>query len=75
MDFRNSSATTISNKSNGNLGGLGKYSSKLMRDPDQIGSQFMKNNNFLGTNNSSSMFGNIMLNNSSANVGPANKQN
>ena len=40
-DYRNSSVTTISNKSTsagaGTMG-LWKNSSKLMRDPDQIGS-------------------------------------
>ena len=54
----NNSATTISNKSTsaGGTVNLWKNSSKLMRDPDQIGNQMM-NGNKLGTNNSSSIFG------------------
>ena len=64
----NNSATTISNKSTsagGQTVGLWKNSSKLMRDPDQIGSQMM-NGNKLGANNSSSLFGNNGVLNSSA---------
>ena len=63
----NNSATTISNKSTsaGGTVGLWKNSSKLMRDPDQIGSQMM-NGNKLGTNNSSSIFGGNGLINGSA---------
>ena len=57
----NNSATTISNKSTsagGGTVGLWKNSSKLMRDPDQIGSQMMMNGKKLGANNSSTLFGN-----------------
>ena len=57
----NSAATINSNKSTSAggtvVGGLWKNSSKLMRDPDQIGSQMM-NGAKLGANNSSTIFGN-----------------
>ena len=61
------SATTISNKSTsaGGTVGLWKNSSKLMRDPDQIGSQMMNGNKqLLGANNSSTLFSNGLMNNS-----------
>lgn len=66
-DFRNNSTTTFSNKSTSAGGTVGLWkanslntknftgSAKLMRDPDQIGSQMI---NKVGTNSSSLIFGN-----------------
>ena len=70
-DFRNTnSVTNFSNNSTsaGGTMGLWKNSSKLMRDPDQIGNQMMANNN-----NSSGMFANNGISNNSGSAATGGK--